>query len=99
METIGARASHMEGAQAERECSAELVERENRYVFLYARIIVKQRPFSLPHVPRFTEGLTTAETEELPYHPLFSVFVPARTDPISVFGVVLNEKLILNLLV
>lgn len=31
METIGARASHMEGAQAERECSAELVERENRY--------------------------------------------------------------------
>ncbi|KAG6453319.1 hypothetical protein O3G_MSEX008084 [Manduca sexta] len=30
VETIGARVSHMEGAQAERECSAELVEKENR---------------------------------------------------------------------
>ncbi|CAB3231320.1 unnamed protein product [Arctia plantaginis] len=30
VETIGARVSHMEGAQAERECSAALVEKENR---------------------------------------------------------------------
>ncbi|CAG9576008.1 unnamed protein product [Danaus chrysippus] len=30
VETIGARVSHMEGAQAERECSAELMTRENR---------------------------------------------------------------------
>ncbi|XP_068628614.1 coiled-coil domain-containing protein 39 [Battus philenor] len=30
VETTGARVSHMEGAQAERECSAELAERENR---------------------------------------------------------------------
>ncbi|XP_004924626.2 coiled-coil domain-containing protein 39 isoform X2 [Bombyx mori] len=30
VETLGARVSHMEGAQAERECSAELMERENR---------------------------------------------------------------------
>ncbi|XP_063834605.1 myosin heavy chain, cardiac muscle isoform-like isoform X3 [Ostrinia nubilalis] len=37
VETIGARASHMEGAQAERECSAELVERENRLKDVCAR--------------------------------------------------------------
>ncbi|KAL0895542.1 hypothetical protein ABMA27_011645 [Loxostege sticticalis] len=37
VETIGARASHMEGAQAERECSAELVERENRLKNVCAR--------------------------------------------------------------
>ncbi|VVC87995.1 unnamed protein product [Leptidea sinapis] len=30
VETIGARVAHMEGAQAEKECSAELVEKENR---------------------------------------------------------------------
>ncbi|PZC87210.1 hypothetical protein B5X24_HaOG201446 [Helicoverpa armigera] len=37
VETIGARVSHMEGAQAERECSAVLVERENRMKNVYAR--------------------------------------------------------------
>ncbi|CAH0698905.1 unnamed protein product [Spodoptera exigua] len=37
VETIGARVSHMEGAQAERDCSAVLVERENRMKNVYAR--------------------------------------------------------------
>ncbi|CAK1548392.1 unnamed protein product [Leptosia nina] len=37
VETIGARVAHMEGAKAERECSAELVERENRLQEVRAR--------------------------------------------------------------
>ncbi|XP_052753622.1 coiled-coil domain-containing protein 39 isoform X2 [Galleria mellonella] len=37
VETIGSRVAHMEGAQAERECSAELVERENRLKEVCAR--------------------------------------------------------------
>ncbi|XP_059049191.1 coiled-coil domain-containing protein 39 [Achroia grisella] len=37
VETIGSRVSHMEGAQAERECSAELVDRENRLKGVCAR--------------------------------------------------------------
>ncbi|XP_035430088.2 coiled-coil domain-containing protein 39 [Spodoptera frugiperda] len=37
VETIGARVSHMEGAQAERECSAVLVSKENRMKSVYAR--------------------------------------------------------------
>ncbi|KAM3966730.1 coiled-coil domain-containing protein 39 [Aphomia sociella] len=37
VETIGSRVAHMEGAQAERECSAEQVERENRLKDVCAR--------------------------------------------------------------
>ncbi|KAL4705010.1 hypothetical protein ACJJTC_009798 [Scirpophaga incertulas] len=37
VETVGARVSHMEGAQAERECSAELVDKENRLKEVCAR--------------------------------------------------------------
>ncbi|CAH2068880.1 unnamed protein product, partial [Iphiclides podalirius] len=37
VETIGSRVCHMEGAQAERECSAELAERENRLKEVCAR--------------------------------------------------------------
>ncbi|CAG4924253.1 unnamed protein product [Colias eurytheme] len=37
VETIGAQVAHMEGAKAERECSAELVERENRLKEVRAR--------------------------------------------------------------
>ncbi|CAK1600016.1 unnamed protein product [Parnassius mnemosyne] len=37
VETIGSRVTHMEGAQAERDCSAELSERENRLKDVCAR--------------------------------------------------------------
>ncbi|XP_013148405.1 PREDICTED: myosin-9 [Papilio polytes] len=37
LETTGARVAHMEGAQAERECSAELAEQENRLKEVCAR--------------------------------------------------------------
>ncbi|XP_013193031.2 coiled-coil domain-containing protein 39 [Amyelois transitella] len=37
LETLGARVMHMEGAKAERECSAELLERENRLKDVSAR--------------------------------------------------------------
>ncbi|XP_072935784.1 coiled-coil domain-containing protein 39 [Epargyreus clarus] len=69
VETIGARVSHMEGAQAERECSAELVERENRLKEVCgrhaARVSLLERHAGRLHddMRRLTRDLETKHVE------------------------------------